>query len=157
MITVLAKLTGQRVPVESSGDAGVDAIMRDGVRGAPDVAALASLAPGKLAVLAWHYHDDDVPGPDATMQLTLAGLPVTAGEARITHYRIDDTHGNAYSAWRRMGSPIAPTRPQYAQLEVAGQLGRVDGPASTRVEKGTAVVTFTLPRQAVSLLVFEWP
>jgi xylan 1,4-beta-xylosidase len=153
---MMAKLTGQRVAVESSGDPGVDAIMRDGVRGAPDVSAMASLAPNKLAIMVWHYHDDDVPGPDASVQLTVSGLPIAAGDGRLTHYRIDDTHSNAYAEWKRMGSPIAPTRPQYARLEAVGQLGRLDVPARLRIANHAAAVTFALPRQGVSLIVIEW-
>jgi xylan 1,4-beta-xylosidase len=153
---MMAKLTGRRLPVESSGDVGLDAIMRDGVRRAADVSALASLAPGKLAVMVWHYHDDDVPGPDANVSLELSGLPSAASSARVTHYRIDETHSNAFAEWKRMGSPLAPTRAQYDLLEAAGQLGKVDAPSTVRVEKGTAMITFGLPRQAVSLLVLEW-
>jgi len=134
----------------------VDAIMRDGVRGAPDVSAMASLAPKKLAIMIWHYHDDDVPGPDANVQLTVNGLPIASGDARLTHYRIDDTHSNAYAEWKRMGSPIAPTRPQYARLEAAGQLGRLDVPSSVRIANHAATVAFALPRQGVSLIVIEW-
>jgi xylan 1,4-beta-xylosidase len=153
---MMAKLTGRRLPVESSGDVGLDAIMRDGVRRAADVSALASLAPGKLAVMVWHYHDDDVPGPDANVSLELSGLPSAASSARVTHYRIDETHSNAFAEWKRMGSPLAPTRAQYDLLEAAGQLVRLDAPSTVRVEKGTAMITFGLPRQAVSLLVLEW-
>ena len=153
---MMARLNGQRLPVESSGDLGIDAIMRDGVRAAPDVSALASLAPGKLAVLVWHYHDDDLAGPDANVRLTLAGLPLTVGEATVTHYRIDDTHSNAYTAWKRLGAPLAPTRSQYTQLEAAGQLAQLGAPTSTRVERGSAELPFALPRQAVSLLILEW-
>jgi xylan 1,4-beta-xylosidase len=107
--------------------------------------------------LVWHYHDDDVAGPDASVQLTLTGLPFVAGEARFTQYSIDDTHSNAYAVWKRIGSPIAPTRAQYTQLEAAGKLGRVEAPATIRVDRGTAALTFALARQAVSLLVIEWP
>jgi xylan 1,4-beta-xylosidase len=153
---MMAQLTGQRVAVESSADPGVDAIMRNGVRVAPDVSGLASLAPKKLGIMVWHYHDDDVPGPDASVQLTVNGLPIAAGDARLTHYRIDDTHSNAYAEWKRMGSPIAPTRPQYARLESAGQLGRLDGPSSVRIADHAAAITFALPRQGVSLIVIEW-
>ena len=40
-------------------------MLKDGVRGAtPDVSALASLEANRLSVMVWHYHDDDVPGPD---------------------------------------------------------------------------------------------
>jgi xylan 1,4-beta-xylosidase len=153
---MMAKLTGRRLPVVSNGDAGVEAIMRDGVRRAPDVSALASLAPGKLAVMVWHYHDDDVPGPDANVSLELSGLPSAASSARVSHYRIDEMHSNAFAEWKRMGSPLAPTRAQYDLLEAAGQLGQLDALSTVRVEKGTAMITFGLPRQAVSLLVLEW-
>jgi len=154
---MMAKLNGQRVPVVSSGDAGLDAIMRDGVRVGPDVAALASLAPGKVAVMVWHYHDDDVAGPDAAVQLSVNGLPLGAGDVRLTHYRIDETHSNAYGAWKRMGSPVAPTAAQYAQLVAAGELGLIGGSATGRVEQGSLSLSFVLPRQGVSLLVIEGP
>jgi xylan 1,4-beta-xylosidase len=155
---MMAKMDGRRLPVESTGDRGIDAIMRDGVRGAPDVAALASLAPKKVAILVWHYHDDDVPGPDADVRLAVGGLPIASGEVRLTHYRIDDRHSNAYALWKRLGAPIAPTRDQYAQLEAAGQLARLtDAPPTARVEQGTATLGFALPRQGVSLVVLEWP
>ncbi|MEO8334529.1 MAG: beta-xylosidase [bacterium] len=153
---MMAKMSGQRLTVESSGDLGVETIMRDGVRGAPDVAGMASLAPGKLAILLWHYHDDDVPGPDASITLALSALPFTTGNARVTHYRIDDTHSNAYAEWKRLGSPTAPNRQQYARLETAGQLSRLDALPTVRVERGATELTLALPRQAVSLLIIEW-
>jgi len=55
-----------------------------------------------------------------------------------------------------LGSPIAPTRPQYLRLEAAGHLGRIDVPASVRVADHKATINFTLPRQGVSLIVIEW-
>src|SRR2546427_9944541 len=55
---MFGKMGGNRVFVESSSAAGLDALLRDGVRGAPDVSALASLDGRKLSVLVWTYHDD---------------------------------------------------------------------------------------------------
>jgi xylan 1,4-beta-xylosidase len=153
---MMGKMGGQRLAVESSADPGLEAIVKDGVRGTPDVSALASLEPRKLSVLLWHYHDDDVPGPEAAVDLTLTGLPLARGEVRVQHYRIDENHSNSYAAWKRMGSPIAPTEPQYAELEAAGKLARMEGPATLRVERGRATLPLALPRQAVSLLVVEW-
>jgi xylan 1,4-beta-xylosidase len=154
---MMARMGGRRLPVESGAEVPLDSILRTGVRGAPDVSALASLAPGKLAALVWHYHDDDVPGPDADVRLALAGLPAGAGEARVTHWRIDDRHSNAYAEWKRMGSPIAPTRAQYAQLLAAARLAPLAGaPGTVRVDGGRATLAFALPRQAVSLVVLEW-
>ena len=126
------------------------------MRGAPDVSALASLEGKKLSVMAWHYHDDDVPGPDAAVELTLTGLPLASGEARLTHYRIDESHSNSFAAWKRMGSPIAPNEKQYAELEAAGKLARMEAPATVRIDGGQATLPVALPRQAVSLIVLEW-
>jgi xylan 1,4-beta-xylosidase len=144
------------VAVQSSGDPGVEAIMKDGVRGVPDVSALASLEGKRLTVMAWHYHDDDVAGPEAAVALTVTGLPLASGEARLLHYRIDESHSNSFAAWKRMGSPIAPDEKQYAELEAAGQLAQLEGPATVRIDGGQATLALALPRQAVSLVVLEW-
>jgi xylan 1,4-beta-xylosidase len=150
------KMGGQRVAVQSSADAGLEAIMKDGVRGTPDVSALASLEGKKLAVMAWHYHDDDVAGPEAAVALTVTGLPLASGEARVTHYRIDEAHSNSFAAWKRMGSPIAPNEKQYAELEKAGKLAAMEAPATARIDGGQVTLPLALPRQAVSLIVLEW-
>jgi xylan 1,4-beta-xylosidase len=134
----------------------LDAIVKDGVRGAPDVSALASLDGKKLSVMLWHYHDDDVPGPDASVALSLAGLPLATGEARVVHYRIDEQNSNPYGAWKRMGSPLAPNADQYKELQAASQLARLEAPATLRVEKGQASLRFALPRQGVSLVQLDW-
>jgi xylan 1,4-beta-xylosidase len=148
---------GQRVAAFSSGEVPLDTIIKDGVRGAPDVGALTSLDGRKLCVLLWHYHDDDVPGPDADVKLVLAGLPLATGKARLVHYRIDEAHGDALAEWKRLGSPVAPDDTQYAQLQRAGQLATLaEAPATVSVAGGGATLSVALPRQAVSLLVLEW-
>ena len=72
---MFSKMGGQRLAAESDGAVPLDDMLKDGVRAKPDVAALASLDGKKLCVLVWHYHDDDVPGPDAAVELSLTGLP----------------------------------------------------------------------------------
>jgi xylan 1,4-beta-xylosidase len=153
---MFAKMSGQRLAVDSDGAVPLDAILKSGVRDKPDVSALASLDKDKLCVFVWHYHDDDVPGPAADIELALTGLPLPAGEARLQHFRIDEEHSNAFTAWKRMDSPQKPTPEQYAQLEKAGQLTPMGAPETVRVSDAKATVKLTLPRQAVSLLVLEW-
>ena len=153
---MFSKMSGRRLAVESDRAVPLEVILRRGVRAEPDVSALASLDENKLCVLVWHYHDDDVPGPAAEVELALAGLPLQSGEARLEHFRIDREHGNAFTAWQRMGSPQQPTPGQYAQLERAGQLAQMAGPPAVRVDQGHATLRFSLPRQAVSLLVLQW-
>jgi xylan 1,4-beta-xylosidase len=102
----------------------------------------------------WHYHDDDVAGPDAAVELALNNLPLRDGEGRLTQYRIDHDHSNAFTVWQSMGSPVAPNNSQYQQLVKAGQLSS-DAPVPVAVKNGAANVKVTLPRQGVYLLVFE--
>lgn len=72
---------------------------------------------------------------------------------RLQHFRIDEDHSNAFSAWKRMGSPPRPTPEQYAQLEKAGQLTALGEPNRIRVRDAKATMQLTLPRQSVALLV----
>ena len=153
---MFAKMSGQRVAISSSAGLDTATILKSGVRGAPDVSALASLDKGKLAVLLWHYHDDDVPGPYASVTVAIAGLPLKKGAAELTQFRIDDDHGNAYAAWLRMGSPQPPTPTQYEELERASQLAELRSPEEIQVTDGKAVIQLKLPRQAVSLLMLNW-
>jgi xylan 1,4-beta-xylosidase len=150
---MMGKMSGQRVAAVSSADAGSESIRQKGVRESADVAALASTDGKKLCVLVWHYHDDDVAGPEAAVELELAGLGVRNGTASVQHYRIDEQHSNSFAAWKRMGSPPQPTAQQYAELEKAGQLTRLQSDETVRFSDGRATLRFKLPRQSVSLLV----
>jgi xylan 1,4-beta-xylosidase len=152
---MFAKMGGRRVDALSDGAVPLDAILRAGVRGKPDVSALASLDGKKLCVLVWHYHDDDVPGEAADVEVSLEGLPLSAGPMRLLHHRIDDDSSNAFTAWRRMGSPQQPTPEQYAALSKAGGLAS-DPPQAVKAEGAKATIRIKLPRQAVSLLELTW-
>ena len=107
-------------------------------------------------MLAWHYHDDDVPGPAAEIALAVEGLGVKQGKAKLQHFRIDNEHSNAYTVWQGMGSPPKPSAVQYAQMEKASELAMLPGQSSVDVAAGRAMIRFTLPRQGVSLIVLEW-
>jgi xylan 1,4-beta-xylosidase len=170
VIRMFSQMGAQRIAATSDGARDLDAMMKAGVRERPDVAALASRDGRKVTIMAWHYHDDDVAGPDADVTLTLDGLQaktdgakpgtnggITKGKAKLRHYRIDTTHSNAYTVWKNMGSPAKPTAAQYKQLEQASELAALkDAPSSVDVTDGKATLKFALPRQAVSLLVVEW-
>lgn len=154
---MFSQMGGQRLAVESDAAVSLPEILKTGVRGQPDISAQASLDANKLCLLVWHYHDDDLPGPDADVQLTCTGLPVSSGEVRLQHFRIDADHSNAFTVWQKMGSPQQPTAEQYAALEKAGQLTELNAPETVRVENGQVLLRLMLPRQAVSLLVLQWP
>ena len=152
---LFSKMTGTYVADASDHEASLDDMMRDGVREAADVGSVATRDGDKLSVLVWHYHDDDLVGPDAQVRLDLAHLPKAfAHGARLVHYRIDRDHSNSYAAWLAMGSPIAPSEAQRKTLIEAARLASLDpGPSAIPVTRGAARLDFTLPRQGVSLLV----
>jgi xylan 1,4-beta-xylosidase len=156
---MMAKMHGLRIDATSTGDRGIEDIIKSGVRGAPDVAALAALDAQRrqLSVLIWNYHDDDVPGPAAAVNLAVNGLPATLTAVQVAHCRVDEEHSNPYATWKKQGSPVAPTREQYAALEASSQLASLpEAPTSAQVAHGSATFSFSLPRQAVSLLVLTW-
>jgi xylan 1,4-beta-xylosidase len=151
---MLGKMGGTRLAVESSGGLALEAVRDRGVREQADVMALASRDARGVSVLVWNYHDDNVPAAPADVTLAVAGLP--SGRPLLTHDRVDRDHGNAYEAWQRMGSPQHPTAAQYKALEKAGQLARLEEPSRVAVASGRVTVTFSLPRQGVSLVRLEW-
>ncbi len=153
---MFSKMGGQRIDVRSSSAVSLDAMLNRGVRQTPDVSALASIDTKRLSVLVWHYHDDDVPGPSASIDVALTGLPAEVRQASLQHFRVDQEHSNAYTLWKKLGSPQMPTPDQYRRLEQAGQLDLVGTPQSLPLMNGEATITFTLPRQGVSLLVLQW-
>ena len=152
---MFAKMRGLQIVAESDGAISLDDMVRSGVRDKPDVAALASLNGNRACVMAWNYHDDDVPGAEAQVNLVLNGLPRANGTAKVQHFRIDEDHSNAFAAWKRMGSPQSPTAQQYSELEKAGKLAALPD-ENLPVENGKATLRFKLPRQAVSLVLVEW-
>ncbi len=143
----------RRLEAESSHAISLDEILKEGVRSRPDVGALASRGDSRVTILLWHYHDDDVEGPEADVALTVVGLP---GRVLAKHFRIDRDHSNSYEAWKRMGSPQKPTREQYATLERAARLELLGSPEWLVCGEGVARLRFALPRQAVSLIELSW-
>lgn len=154
---MFSRMTGERAAVTSTGAVDLDTMLAEGVRGPrPDVSALAAVDADQVAVLVWHYHDDDVPGPATPVELSVRGLAIQDGHLDAVEYRVDGQHSNAHTAWLDMGSPAQPTPQQLAVLRRAGELTPLGDPRTVAVSGGAAVVTTTLPRQAVSLFVLSW-
>jgi len=149
-------MRGDRVKTESNGRAALDTILAERVRGNPDIDALGVRSDRGISVLAWNYHDDDIPAPEAKARLEIAGVPSAATRVLVRQYRIDEAHSNAWTAWKAMGSPQQPTPEQYARLEAAGQFQLLDSPWWVDMRGGAMKLEFSLPRQAVSLMELSW-
>jgi xylan 1,4-beta-xylosidase len=153
---MLGLLGGEQIAVKSSGALETDEILRNGVRAAPDIGAIATRTQHGVEVLSWNYHDDDLPATPASIDLAISGVPADQKRVLLQHFRIDSAHSNAFTAWKQMGSPQAPTPDQYKQLEDAGQLQLLASPQWIQLDGDTARLKFDLPRQGLSLIKIEW-
>jgi xylan 1,4-beta-xylosidase len=151
---MFAKLGTERVAASSDAQIPLDQIVAEGVRGETDVGALATRTPqGQVAVLLWNYHDDDLAGPDAAVRLAIKSRGAKASHA-ATLWRVDETHGNAFSAWKRMGSPQSPNATQYRELEKASEL-EAESLGTLPVKRGIVQIELTVPRQGVALIALD--
>jgi xylan 1,4-beta-xylosidase len=153
---MLGLLRRDRIVVSDPAALDTEQVVSDGVRGNPDIRAIATRNDRSVQILIWNYHDDDVSVPAASIHLTIDGLQKDAQHALLQHFRVDSDHTNPFAAWKSMGSPQPPNAEQYPQLESAGHLGLLTSPSWIQVQSGTAKVEFELPRQGLSLFRLEW-
>jgi xylan 1,4-beta-xylosidase len=106
--------------------------------------------------MVWDYHDvaDGVGGADVEVRVN--GLPSSVKRALVQRYRIDETHSNAYTAWKAMGSPQSPTAEQVAALKAAGGLELLTSPKWMDVDAGRVKVGTRLERESMELMRVSW-
>jgi len=147
-------MEGNRISVRSdNGRSAVDIIAK-GVTEQNDIHAMASTKRNSVWVMVWNYHDDNITGAPSPVELTVNGI--AGHKVMVHHYRVDQRFSNAFEKWKAMGSPQQVTPEQYQALESAGQLQLYTSPEWKDVPDGTAVLTFDLPRQGVSLVELSW-
>jgi xylan 1,4-beta-xylosidase len=153
---MLGLLGTDQIPVEGTPSVPVRSILESGVSGQPDINAIATVGDHGLSLLVWNYHDDILPAPDATLSVLIKGLPRSLTRVLARHYRIDEHHSNAYTAWKEMGSPQRLIDQQYKRLSSLGRLQQLSPPQWKKLERGEARLGFRLPRHGVSLLQLAW-
>jgi len=153
---MLGLLGNERVRVASSGALRYEEVVHRGVRGQPDIDAIATRRDREIDILVWNYHDEDVAFPAASIDLGIHGLPINVKRAVLEHFRVDSIHSNAFTAWQAMGSPGSPAIGQYDLLARASQLQLLNSPEWITIRDGGARLQFLLPRHGISLLRVVW-
>jgi len=120
------------------------------------VDGMATVADRDTSVLVWNYHDADLAAAATPTSVKIQGIPRGVTRVLVKHYRIDDTHSNAYTVWKAMGSPQQPTTEQYAQLKSQAGLQLLNSPVWLDVADGKLTIPTELPRQSISLLKITW-
>jgi len=155
---LLGRLAGTRVPLSSSGAIPLRDVLAQGVRDQPEVDGMATLDGATIQVLVWKYHDDIVTDVATPVHLAIT-VPASFGSSvRVSHLRVDEAHGDAYTTWVSQGMPAAPSSAQLAALEQAMDPSPLvpDGSLPVTAD-GSVSVDFDLPRFGVSLVTLEPP
>jgi xylan 1,4-beta-xylosidase len=146
---LFAHLGPEQVEATSSAEVPLERIVSEGVRGTPDVGVLATrAADGVIDILLWHYQDDDVQGPDAQIHLTVSGL-ASVQRYRVRIWRVDKHNGDAFTAWKSLGSPGQPNKQQLATLVRASGLSVHE---ISLASEAPAMLERSLPLQGVELI-----
>ncbi|MEQ8146686.1 xylan 1,4-beta-xylosidase [Streptomyces sp. OP7] len=108
---------------------------------------------GRVSLLAWAPVDPTgrTPGPDRhTLRLSLPVGTEGRGEVFVRRSSVDEDRGNAYTAWRHMGSPRSPRPGQLDMLHEAAEPARSH--SRLPVENGRTDLTVTLARHEITLV-----
>jgi len=153
---LLGRLSGERLPLASSGARPLSDILASSVRGDPDVDGLAARDGDVVQVLLWSYHDDLVAAAATPVHLSVALPPELGATVRIAHLRVDASHGDAYTVWAAQGMPASPSAAQLAALQQAMEPSPLAADRVVTVGAGGSVTAdFDLPRFGVSLLTIQ--
>ncbi len=149
---LLGRLGGDRLPATSTGALGLDGILTIGVRDVPEVDVIATREGGSVHVLVYHYHDDLVAAEPARVSLDVALPPDIVSPVSVTHWRVDEAHGDAHSAWVAQGRPAEPTGEQLEELRDAMEPAQLELPREVELADGAFHLEFELPRFGLSLV-----
>lgn len=155
LFRMYAKLGEKAIHFESSGTQnplGYDD--KNGRGNPPDLSGFATLTGNrKLSVLIYNHHDDwDIDG-ETTVNLSIANLPFDTSQLTMRHYRIDDSHSNAYAEWLRQAEPMYPSGGQYQAIKHRDGLELLTSPQSMIASTDNSIqLSFTMPVHSVSML-----
>jgi len=152
---MLGQLTGDELPLTSDGAVSLDEILKASVRARPDINGMAVADSRSVKILIWNYHDFLVPAESASIQLKVKLPPDFGPKAQVFHYRVDDTHSNAYTKWLELGSPQNPTPQMLATLTTAMELQTLELPGQIDITNSEALLYFELPRFGLSLIILR--
>jgi xylan 1,4-beta-xylosidase len=152
---LFAKLGSQLVELNSSGAGGPEKHRAAGPGAEIDGWAVMT---GTKSLEAFIYCHEDTWDTEGyyPVEFTVNNLPFK-GPCRITHYRIDKDHSNAYGEWVRQGRPDYPAEGQYRAIKARDGLELAE-PVRTLVSLDGAVgLSFDMPVKSVSLIIIDCP
>jgi xylan 1,4-beta-xylosidase len=150
---LLGSLAGTRLPLTSNAARPLSDVVASGVRDQAEVDGMATRNGTAIQTLVWNYHDDILPVAATPVHLAIQ-VPASFGvTARVSHLRVDESHGDAYSVWVSQGMPPSPSAAQFAALRQAMEPSSLVPDTTVKVAAdGSVCADFELPRFGVSLV-----
>ena len=136
---LMGKLGTERIKLESTGDKNID--------------GLATRHGKSIQVMVYNFNHD-VNDRELKKAGTCGTLP-SPGKYKLTHYRIDENHSNAYTIWKSMGKPYNPTEAQLNQIKSRQGLELYEPEKVIKAKENKITLPLQLPHHSVSLLIFE--
>jgi xylan 1,4-beta-xylosidase len=157
LFRMYAKMGEQEVGFESSGTKYPLAYEdHNGFGETPDISGFATLAGNnQLTVLIYNHHDDWDMADSYEIDIEITNLPFDGQHLKLHHYRIDQTHSNAYPEWLRQDRPMYPAPGQRAAIKAREGLELLTPPQRIAQYDGKVNWKFDLPVHGISLLVIE--
>lgn len=151
---MLGRLAGTRVPLTSDGALTVESVLGDALKSQDEVDGMATWDGHALRVLVWKYADDLVPTPTTQVHLAVEVPAALGAQVQLAHFRVDESHGDAYTTWVKQGSPAQPSARQKEALVRTMQPALIEPRRGVAVDPtGRVTLDFALPRFGASLVV----
>ena len=136
---LLGKLGTERLQFTTSGNDNIDGLAtRDG---------------NKIQVMVYNYNQDVDDRELKTAELSV--IVPSSKPYRLSHYRIDENHSNAYTVWKSLGRPLTPDQNQMNQIKSKQGLELYEPVSTFKPKENKILLTLELPHHSVSLMVFE--
>jgi xylan 1,4-beta-xylosidase len=135
---LLGKLGNERLQFEASGSSNVN--------------GLATHKGDTIQIMVYNFNQDvkDRESEEAELMIRMP----SSESYRLSHFRIDENHSNAYSVWKSMGKPLIPDNDQMNEIKSRQGL-ELSEPVSIIKPVGNNIsIPLFLPHHSVSLLVF---
>ena len=110
------------------------------------VGMIATKQNDEVTIVAYNHQVIDEPIANQSISLTL--LNHTFSRAEL--FLVDEMQGNAYSAWKKMGSPLYPTAAEITELQETAQMQPICLLVAN--QSGNTVTTFSLPEHSVAFI-----
>lgn len=121
--------------------------------GSSQINGLATREGSSIQVMVYNFNEnaDDRETVDVELSVVL-----TASEPfRLTHFRIDGNHSNAYTVWKSLGRPLTPDQDQMNRIKAKQGLELYEPVKTVNPQNSKIQYPLSMPHHSVSLLVFE--